>query len=44
MMKVISHFKKYGPNGVPKGLVDTQNSVNGSTPCLEKELALVSSF
>lgn len=34
MMNVVNQMIRYGPNGVPKGLVETQNSVNGSTPCL----------
>lgn len=31
---VIPNWKIYGPRVVPKGLVDTQKSVNGMTPCL----------
>jgi len=31
---VIAHFNVYGPMGVPKGLVVTQNLGYGSTPCL----------
>lgn len=33
-MSVTTHFMKYGPIGVPNGFVETQNLVNGSTPCL----------
>jgi hypothetical protein len=28
------HFTKYGPSGVPNGLVEVQNEVKGKTPCL----------
>jgi len=31
---VIAHFSMYGPMGVPKGLVVTQNLGYGNTPCL----------
>lgn len=31
---VMPHLSKYGPMGVPKGRVVTQNLGNGSTPCL----------
>lgn len=34
MRTVMHHFRKYGPNGVPNGRVDTQNLGNGITPCL----------
>ncbi len=34
MRAVRAHFSQYGPRGVPKGRVDVQNLVNGSTPCL----------
>lgn len=34
MRAVRAHFSQYGPSGVPKGRVDVQNLVNGSTPCL----------
>ena len=36
MMNVTAHLRMYGPNGVPKGFVDTQNDVKGNTPCLER--------
>jgi len=34
IMMVIAHLIKYGPIGVPNGLVDAQNSGHGRTPCL----------
>jgi hypothetical protein len=34
MMMVTAKLSKQGPRGVPKGFVETQNSVNGRTPCL----------
>lgn len=34
IMTVKLHFTKYGPSGVPNGLVEVQNEVNGKTPCL----------
>lgn len=34
IMMVSSHLMKYGPRGVPKGLVEAQNRGHGSTPCL----------
>lgn len=33
MSTVMAHLSRYGPSGVPKGRVDTQNGVQGSTPC-----------
>jgi len=43
-MIVTNHLIRYGPNGVPKGFVDTQNSVYGSTPCLQSHRSLVSLY
>lgn len=34
MITVKLHFTKYGPSGVPNGLVEVQNEVKGKTPCL----------
>ena len=35
---VKAQMTKYGPNGVPKGRVETQNLVKGKTPCLPASL------
>lgn len=34
IIKVVSHFTRYGPAGVLKGFVDAQNFGYGRTPCL----------
>ena len=39
MMKVRTHFTKYGPRGVPKGFVETQKLVKGKTPCLVNKIS-----
>ena len=36
MRTVIVHLTKYGPSGVPKGLVEAQKRGKGKTPCLHK--------
>jgi hypothetical protein len=35
---VKAQMTKYGPSGVPKGCVETQNFVKGNTPCLPASL------
>lgn len=40
MMTVTSHLTKYGPSGVPNGLVDAQNSGQGRTPCRPHSLIM----
>ena len=35
---VRAQMTKYGPSGVPKGRVETQNLVQGNTPCLPASL------
>ena len=34
MITVMAHWTRYGPNGVPNGLVEVQNLGHGSIPCL----------
>lgn len=36
---VRDHLTKYGPSGVPNGLVDAQNRGQGRTPCLVLEVS-----
>lgn len=37
IMTVRAHLTRYGPAGVPNGLVEAQNRGNGRTPCLLRE-------